>query len=219
MPVMIDSVIDSAFKREAGEDAPRKKLLELRTDGYESYVAACPQAQTSILLLSSPFILYLTLIAALGDGGHARVILSEELDIVQFLRSIGLFDGDRAGTGVMAGRLLTQVIRLRLYPVTDGLTGAILKNAISELASSLGSGDLVADHLWAQLEWGSTDSPSRGFLTNAVKIVQNQLIRTDGTQASFNLDGGSHIIRDVKVLLLGGGCSGKVTWVSTAIPD
>ncbi|KAL0063160.1 guanine nucleotide-binding protein subunit alpha [Marasmius tenuissimus] len=200
----------NAFKREAGEEASRKKLLELRADGYESYVAACSQAQTSRLLLSSPFILYLTLIAALGDSRHAHLILSEELDIVRFLRSIGLFDKDRTGTGVMAGRLLTQVIRLRLCPVADGLTG-VVQDAISELSSTLEPGDLVTDHMWAQLEWGSADSPSREFLTNAVKIVQNELIRMDGTQASLNLYSDSHNMRDVKVLLLGEGCSGKTT--------
>ncbi|KAK1224934.1 hypothetical protein PQX77_012137 [Marasmius sp. AFHP31] len=203
---------ENALKRETGDEVARKKILALRGAGYESYVAATPQlAHTSILLLSSPFILHLVLISVLGISKHARLILSEELNIVRFLRSIGLFDQDRTSTGMMAGRLLFQVLRLRLDPVTDDGLMSVVNNAISELSQGLGSDDLVTDYMWAQFERGPVDPPRRRFLMNAVAFNQRQLVK-NGTQASSNLSGDSLNLRDANlVLLIGGGCGGKTT--------
>ncbi|KAJ8073283.1 hypothetical protein PM082_020155 [Marasmius tenuissimus] len=199
---------ENARKRETGDEATRKKIFKLRAAGYESYVAASPRAHTSTLLLSSPFILYLALIATLGSGSHTRLILSQELNIVRFLRSIGLFDNEtQTDIGIMAGRLLMQVLRLRLNPITDESLTSVVENAISELFSSPES---ITDHIWPQFERVFMDSPSQTFLTNVVAIVKQQLV-ANSTQASQHLDRDGLILRDVKVLLLGGGCVGKTT--------
>ncbi|KAK1225760.1 hypothetical protein PQX77_011291 [Marasmius sp. AFHP31] len=129
---------ENAFKREveAGDEATRKKISALRSAGYESYVASSPQAHTSILLLSSPFVLYLTLIAVLGDIKHAHTILSEELDIIRFLRFLGLFDENRGETDVVAGRLFMQVLQLSLASTHyDGESSlkTVVRNAISSV--------------------------------------------------------------------------------------
>ncbi|KAL0063161.1 hypothetical protein AAF712_009955 [Marasmius tenuissimus] len=129
---------ENAFKREAeaGDEATRKKISALRSAGYESYVASSPQAHTSILLLSSPFVLYLTLIAVLGDTKYTHIILSEQLDIVRFLRFLGLFDENRGRTDIVAGRLFMQVLQLRLAPTPDDDESSlktVVKNAISSV--------------------------------------------------------------------------------------
>ncbi|KAL0059927.1 Guanine nucleotide-binding protein alpha-2 subunit [Marasmius tenuissimus] len=198
---------ENARKREAGDEATRKKIFKLRAAGYESYVAASPQAHTSTLLLSSPFILYLALVATLGSGSHTRLILSQELNIVRFLRSIGLFDNEKTDIGIMAGRLFMQVLRLRLNPITDESLTGVVENAISELFPSPES---ITDHIWPQFERSFMDSPSQTFLTNLVAIVKHQLV-ANGTQASQHHDRDGLGLRDVKVLLLGGGCGGKTT--------
>ncbi|KAL0060938.1 hypothetical protein AAF712_012275 [Marasmius tenuissimus] len=205
-----DSKSENAFRREAGDEATRNKLSALRAAGHESYVAAFPgQAHPSKPLLSSPFILYLTLIAVLGDSHHTRLILSEELDVVRFLLSIGLSDKVEGGTGIMAGRLLMEVHRLRLDPVADDGLKSVVENAISELSSSLEAGDPLIEHMWAQFERGSADPPSQVFLMNAVIVFRRRLTK-NGTDVWPDLSGDGLILRDVKVLLIGGGCGGKV---------
>ena len=200
----------SAFKREAGDEATRKKILALRATGYDSYIASSPPPHSSILLLSSPLVLYLTLIAALGEAKHSRIILSEDLDIIRFLRFIGLFDKDRGGISTMAGRLLMHVVQLRLSPRPDNGLNVIIKDAISELRSGPEIGDSVIDYMWSQFERGSNNTLSRGFLLNAVTIVQHQLTANE-KWTSPGPSGDSPTLRDVKVLLFGGGCGGKVS--------
>ncbi|KAL0062931.1 guanine nucleotide-binding protein subunit alpha [Marasmius tenuissimus] len=107
----------------------------------------------------------------------------------------------------MAGRLFMQVLRLRLNPITDESLTSVVENAISELLSSP---DSITDHIWPQFERGFMESPSQAFLTNVVAIVKHQLV-ANGTQASQHLDRDGLDLRDVKVLLLGGGCGGKTT--------
>ncbi|KAK1224935.1 hypothetical protein PQX77_012138 [Marasmius sp. AFHP31] len=209
---VLDCLWDSKpGKREAGDEATRKRLSALRAAGYESYVAAFPgQAHPSKLLLSSPFILYLTLIAILGDSHHTRLILSEELNVVRLLLSLEPSDSDRRGAGITAGRLFMEVHRLRLDSVVDDGLVRVVGNAIFELSSSLQASDSLTDYMWAQFERGTTDPPSHGFLINAVAIVRHQLLK-DGKYAFSDSSSDIFTMRDVKVLLIGGGCGGKTT--------
>ncbi|KAJ8081409.1 guanine nucleotide-binding protein subunit alpha [Marasmius tenuissimus] len=205
-----DSKSEIAFRRKSGDETTRKRLSALRAAGYESYVAAFPGQARSKLLLLSPFILYLTLIAVLGDSHHTRLILSEELNVVRFLLSLGLSDKDRGGAGITAGRLFMEVHRLRLDHVADDGLVSVVENAIFELSMSLEAGDSLTDYMWAQFEPGTAAPPSYGFLMNAVAIVRHQLTKS-GTYSLSDPSGDGLNLRNVKVLLIGGGCGGKTT--------
>ncbi|KAK1228212.1 hypothetical protein PQX77_008762 [Marasmius sp. AFHP31] len=169
----------SALRREATADAAtRKKITALRTAGHEAYVSSFPQLghTTSTLLLSSPFILFLALIAILGHRKHTRVILSDSLGIFQFFRSVGLFESKgQGGAGIMASQLLMRVFEARLHSNLDADLRILVAKVISDIPYTAENEDSDAGYMWAQLKRGFIDAPSEYLLMKAVSLISERI--------------------------------------------
>ncbi|KAG7095730.1 hypothetical protein E1B28_006440 [Marasmius oreades] len=193
-----------------------KKIAACQDAGYEAYMAAFTNSNDmSVLSSSSAFILYLAFVVTIGSKDHARIIFS--LDILRFLEAIGLFGPFRSRNETIAGRLLLHVIALKLDPIQDADAVASIENNISTLKMSRShpsnpssnTKDDMED-VWARLDtWytveSSQQSPLIDFVSDAIEFIRDDTLFRNMQPRVMGLP------KDVKVLLLGCGESGKTT--------
>ncbi|KAK7043977.1 hypothetical protein VNI00_008145 [Paramarasmius palmivorus] len=126
-----------------------------RSEGHKAYVSSFPRHLqvhgTPRFFFYSPLLLYLALVAAYGTQEHCRMIV--RLNIVDFLRTLGLSEGVHQVQEALAPRILLYTLMSKLSPDSDTDIYSSVAEYFWELhSSSKRSVQAQRNGLWAWAE-------------------------------------------------------------------
>ncbi|KAK7043976.1 hypothetical protein VNI00_008144 [Paramarasmius palmivorus] len=108
---------------ENDDSITKEQELAHLTEGYEAYVSSFPRHLQLFgmprFFFFSPLVLYLAHVAALGTHEHSRVIF--QLDIINFLRTLGLSEPTNQIREALAPRILLYTLMTKLKSSPDSV--------------------------------------------------------------------------------------------------